>query len=84
MMAQSLLSTAGITMAMCTVTVEEVERNKRNRELAEPEDWEFFRNAIAGYNRRGDTTRHEIKLSGRRVMAIFMTYKGWQVAFWRG
>jgi hypothetical protein len=51
--------------------------------LAEPGDAEVFMKKITKYNKKGDRSRHEIKLSGNRTMAISYTYRGWGASIYR-
>ena len=68
---------------MANTTASEVARAKQNRELSEPGDWELFFEKIAEYNRNQDLSRHEIKLSGKRTMAIYKCGSAWQASIYR-
>lgn len=69
---------------MANTTDRDVQRSKLNLELRKPGDHELFMGKIAEYNRQGDRSRHEIKLSGKRKMAIwFLKPGGWRCAIWQ-
>lgn len=58
--------------------------NEYNRwKLAKSGDAELFFEKITEYKRNKDFSRHEIKLSGGRIMAIYQANGCWQGSIYR-